>query len=144
VGKVIAGAVIIAGELRDLPTKGLAAARLVVPVTQGHNKAPGKLGVVFLNSTVTSGQACDVKGLTGVAGTIIIPRQPDDVPEYKPAKLFTIDITRAVKAVAAGEATFNGLALRIVPDRGVDDGYTIRCDVSPTEKIYLEVDAYGD
>jgi hypothetical protein len=113
-------------------------------VTQGHNKAPGKLGVVFLKSAVTSGQACDVKGLTDVAGMILIPKQPNDMPEYKPAKPFTIDITRTVKAVAAGEATFNGLALRMVPDRGTDEGYTVRCDVSPTEKIYLEVDAYVD
>ena len=143
-GKVVAGAVIIAGELGDLPTKGLAAARLFVPVTQGHNRAACKLGVVFLKSAVKSGQACDVKGLTDTAGTIVIPKQPDDVPEYKPAKLFAIDITRAVKAVAAGERPFHGLALRIVPDRGTDDGYTVRCDVSPTEKIYMEVDVYGD
>lgn len=144
VGKVIAGAVILAGELKDLPAKGLAAARLFVPVIQAHNKAPGKLGVVFLKRAVNSGQACDFKGLTDTVGTIILPKQPDDLPEYKPAKLFTIDVTRAVKAVAAGETPFNGLALRMVPDRGTDEGYTIRCDVSPTDKIYLELDIYAD
>ena len=143
-GKVIAGAIIVAGELRDLPAKGLAAARLVVPVTQGHNKAPGKLGVVFLKRAVTPGTACDVKGLTDTVGTIIIPRQPDDVPGYKPAKLFAIDVTRGIIVVAAGEAPFHGLALRMMPDRGVDDGYTVRCDISPTDKIYMEVDVYGD
>jgi len=30
--------------------------------------------------------------------------------------------------------------LRIVPDRGVDDGYTVKCDISPTAKVYLEID----
>ena len=112
----------------------------MVPVTQGHNKAAGKLGAVFLNQPAQAGKACNVKELGETAGTAIIPQQPEDAPEYRPAKRFAIDITRKVKAVASGEMKFNGLALRIVPDRGTDQGYTVRCDVSPTDKIYLEVD----
>ena len=143
-GKVIAGAVLVNGELKGLPAKGLAAARLVVPVTQGHTKAPGKLGVVFLKKPIETGKPPAVKELTDVAGTTIIPKQPDDPAEYKPAKPFILDVTRPIKAVASGEMKFNGLALRIVPDRGIDDGYTVRCDISPTEKIYLEVEIYAD
>ncbi|MCX6905124.1 MAG: hypothetical protein NTW03_16925 [Verrucomicrobia bacterium] len=143
-GKVIAGAVIVTGELANLPAKGLAAARLVVPVTLGHNKAAGKLGVVFLKSPVEPGKACAVRELNDIAATTVIPKQPEDTPEYKPAKLFSIDVTRAVKAVSSGENKFNGLALRMVPDRGTDDGYTIRCDIPPAEKIHLEMDSYAE
>ena len=31
-------------------------------------------------------------------------------------------MTRAVKQLAAGDAPFRGFGLRVVPDRGVDDG----------------------
>ncbi len=143
-GKVLAGAVIIEGNLKGLPTFGLAAARLVVPVTQAHAKAPGKLGAVLLKQAVPAGQACDVKGLGEPVGTTILPKQPEAAPEYKPAKPFSIDITRAAKALAAGEQKFNGLALRMVPDRGIDDGWTVICNVSPTDQVYLEVDIYAD
>ncbi|MCX7044506.1 MAG: hypothetical protein NTX50_03335 [Candidatus Sumerlaeota bacterium] len=143
-GKVIAGAIIITGDLKALPSKGINAVRLLVPVAQGHNQAATKLGVVFLKKPVESGKACNVKELAEAAATTIIPKQPADAAEYKPAKMFAIDVTRAVKAVASGEMKFNGLALRIVPDRATDEGWTVRCDVSPSEKIYLEVDVNED
>ena len=53
-------------------------------------------------------------------------------------------MTRGLKAVAAGERTFNGFALRIVPDRGTDEGYTVRADISATDKMWLEVDTYAE
>lgn len=143
-GQVLASAILLAGELKGLPAKGLAAARLFVPVTQGHNKAPGKLGVVFLKEAPEPGKVCAVRQLANPVGTVIVPRQPDETPEYKPAKVLPVDVTRAVKSIAAGEMKFNGLALRMVPDRGIDDGYTIRCDLAPSDPIYLEVDVYAD
>jgi hypothetical protein len=143
-GKVSAGAVILTGAIKDLPAKGLAAARLLVPVTQGHNNAPGKLGVVFLKNPVEPEKACNVKQLGEVAATTLVPKQPAETPEYKPAKQLVVDLTRGVKAVASGEMKFNGLALRMVPDRGTDEGWTVRCDISPTEKICLEVDVYTE
>jgi hypothetical protein len=143
-GKVVAGAVIVTGDLTGLPAKGLAAARLFVPVTQTHNKAPARLGVVFLRQTVRPGQSFDLKALGEPVGTTILPKQPDDTPQFTPARYFAVDVTRACRALAAGETTFHGLALRLVPDRGVDDGWTVRCDVSPTDKLYLEVDVYAE
>jgi hypothetical protein len=38
----------------------------------------------------------------------------------------------------------NGLALRMVPDRGIDEGWTVRCVVSPTDQIFLEADLHDD
>ncbi len=139
-GKVISGAVLIQGEFAPVPNRKLLAARLVVPVSYGHSMANGKLGAVFLTSPVKPGEPCDFKQLDNIAGTTVVPLQPPDSPEYKPAKSFAIDVTRAVKGVVAGGEKFHGIALRIVPDRSVDDGYTVRCRISPQEKIHLELD----
>ena len=143
-GKVVAGAVVVSGDLAALPAKGIVAARLQVPVTAAHNKTALKLGAVLLRQPVESGKACDVKSLTDTVGTAVIPMQPADTPEYKPAKVFPVDVTRGVKAVANGEAKFNGFALRVVPDRSTDEGYTVRCTVSPTDKMWLEIDTYAE
>ena len=142
-GKVIKGAVQYSAELKGLPqAKHLAAARLVFPVIAGHNKASEKVGAVFLATPVEKGKACDFSTLDNTAGTTIVPAQP--AGEYNPAKPFTIDLTKAVKAIAGGEASFNGIALRIVPDRGTDAGWTVRCRVSPTEPAWLEIDTYTE
>ena len=143
-GKVICGAVLLATDLKGLPAKGLAGARLMVPVREGHNKAPARLGAVAMKDRPEPGKACDVKALTEIAGTGIVPQQPPDTPQYKPAKMVPLDVTRLVRAVAAGEATCRGFALRIVPDRRIDDGWTVRCDLAPDEPARLEVDVYEE
>jgi len=143
-GKVSAGVVLIAGDLKSLPGKGVVAARLQVPVVTGHDKAAGRLGAVLMPQPIEPGKACDVKHLPAPVGSAVIPKQPADAPEYKPAKSVAIDVTAGLKAVAAGEAKFNGFALRIVPDRGTDNGYTARCAISPTNRIWLEVDTYTE
>ena len=144
-GKVIEGAVIYNGDLKGLPpAKAIAAARLMVPVISGHNKASEKLAAVFLATPVEKGKALDFKELDNTAGATIVPVQPDDNPEYKPAKPFLIDVTSAVKSIASGGSKFNGVALRIVPDRGTDDGWTVRCKISPKDAAYLEIDTVAD
>ncbi len=143
-GKVIESAVLIGGELKNLPSKGIAAARLIIPVVQGHNKANAKIGAVFLASAIEKGKACDFKNLDQTAGSVIVPIQPAGAAEYKPAKPFAIDVTHQVKEIASGAAKFNGVAVRILPDRGVDDGYTVRCLISNTDKVVLEVDTFAE
>jgi hypothetical protein len=143
-GKVISGAVLVDGDLSSLPGKKLVAARLVVPVLHGHSMAGGKLGAVFLTSPIKPGQPCDFKQLGNIAGSTVVPVQPQQAPEYKPAKAFAIDVTRAIKEIASGDGKFNGIALRIVPDRSVDDGYTVRCRIAPREDFYLELDLTAD
>jgi len=143
-GKVLAGVVLINGDLKDLPAKDIAAARLCVPVLRGHASAPCQLGTVFLKAPVAAGVPVDFAALPDAQGTGLLPKQPADTAEYKPAKVIPIDITRGIRSIAAKEMAFNGLALRVVPNRSVDEGYTVRCDVSPTEKIVLQVDVYTD
>ena len=143
-GKVIRGAVLVDGDLPVDAKRKLVAARLVVPVSHGHSNANGKVGAVFLAEAIKPGEACSFKRLDDVAGTTVVPVQPGDTSEYKPAKPFAIDVTRSVKAVVSGAAPWHGVALRIVPDRSVDDGYTVRCRVAPRETIYLELDFKAD
>ena len=144
-GKVIAGAVLIDGNLKALPArKAISAARLCVPIAQGHNLAAGQLGAVLLSAKIEKGKAVNVASLSEIAGTVVIPKQPAESPEYKPAKVFSIDLTQPIRAIAAGEAKFHGLALRIVPNRAIDDGYTVRCEISPTDEVYLELDVFAD
>jgi len=143
-GKVVRGVVEITGDLKGLPSKGLAAARLVVPVSVGYDKTACKLGAVLLQQPVEAGKACDVKTLDEPVGSAIVPKQPSETPTYAPAKAIAIDVTHGLKAVAAGERPFHGFALRIVPDRSTDDGYTVRCTIAPTEQIWLEVDVYAE
>ena len=49
------------------------------------------------------------------------------------------------RKIASGDEKFNGIALRIVPDRSIDDGYTVRCRIAASlEKVYLELDLTAD
>ncbi len=146
-GKVIRGAVVYGGDLQHLPSShDLVAARLVFPVLAGHDKASEKVGVVFLKEPVEKGRALEFNALGDdrVTGTTVVPMQPSGTPKYDPAKPFTIDVTSAVRAIASHKAKSSGIALRIVPDRGIDDGWTVRCQVSPTEPAYLELDIKTD
>jgi hypothetical protein len=130
--------------LENLPSrKEIRSARIVFPVIAGHNKAAEKIGAVFLESPIDKAQPIDFKSFDAIAGSVVVPVQPDGSPEYKPAKTFAIDVTRRVKEIAAHEQKFNGIALRIVPDRGVDDGWTVRCQISSAEKAWLEIETSG-
>jgi len=133
---------LIGGELKKLPSaKDIASARLIVPVTRGHAKAATKVGVSLLNAPFESGKPYDFKQLGDVTGTTIVPRQPDDA-DYSPAKPFAIDITRAVKLLASGEASFRGFALRVMQDRAVDDGYIVRIDLPNAAPVQLELEVF--
>lgn len=137
-GKVLASAVMLSGDFKTVPKKGIVAARLVIPIRQAHNMAATQIGAVLLRKPVVRDTAWDAKSLTEIVGTATLPPQNPDKP-YNPAKRFTIDVTRAVKLIAGGE-TAHGFALRVVPDRAVDDGHTVRCEVSSADPISLEID----
>jgi len=133
---------LVSGALANLPpAKRIAAARLVFPVTRGNAKAATKAGVALLNAPFESGKPYDFKNLGEPAGTCVIPRQPGEAA-YDPPKTFAAEITRGIKKLAAGEAKFNGFALRTIPDRGVDEGYIVRFDMPAKASVELELDVY--
>jgi hypothetical protein len=138
-------AFLIGGELKDLPAlKDLGAARLVFPAIRAHQEAPTKVGVVVLKAPFEAGQKYDFANLGEVLGTAVVPKLAKDAPDWSPPKEFKVDVTRAVRAIVSGDAKFNGFALRVVPDRGVDEGWTVRINIPKTPKIYLEIDTYVD
>ena len=143
--KVEPMAFLIGGELKDLPAlKDLGAARLVFPAIRAHQEAPTKVGVVVLKAPFEAGQKYDFANLGDVLGTVVVPKLAKDAPDWSPPKDFKVDVTRAVRAIVSGDAKFNGFALRVVPDRGVDEGWTVRINIPKKPKIYLEIDTYAD
>ena len=141
--KVDAIAFLIGGELGELPAlKDLAAARLVFPATRSHQEAPTKIGVTGLRTTFKPNQPYDFSKLGDVLGTAIVPTLADDAPSWSPAKEFKLDVTRHIRSILIGGAEFHGFALRVVPDRGVDDGWTVRVQLPHKPKIYLEIESY--
>jgi hypothetical protein len=112
----------------------------MVPILQGYDKAQGKLGVVFLAAPIEGGKPFETSSLTDVRGSCIIEQHPPNAPRNNPPKMVALDVTQNIKAIASGEAKFNGLALRMVPDRSIDDGYSVRCEVSLSTKAWLEID----
>ncbi len=144
-GKVESIAFLIGGELKALPAqKDLAGARLVFPAIRGHESAPTKVGAVALKAPFEAGKNFDFANLGDVLGTVTVPKWDTAGKDWSPAKEFKIDVTRLVRSVIAGEAKFQGLALRVMPDRGIDDGYTVRVSIPRQPKIVLEIDTYSD
>jgi len=141
--RVPAMAYLIGGKLPPLPAlKDIAAARLVFPVVGTHDKAPTKVGAVALKAAFEPGRPYDFASLGDLLGTIVVPKFPANAPAGSATKQFKIDVTSHLRRLAAGDATFKGLALRVVPDRGVDDGWTVRIHIPKRPKITLEIDTY--
>ena len=136
-------AFLIGGELKNLPMlKDLAAARLIVPVAGAHDKAPTKLGVAPLRSAFVAGQPFDFGQIGEVIATATIPKQSDGSAEWSPPKEFKLDVTRQIRSMILGDTKYHGFALRVVPDRGVDDGWTVRVQLPRQPRIVLEIDTY--
>jgi hypothetical protein len=70
-----------------------------------------------------------------------VPASPD--ADFAPPRLVALDVTAAVRRAATGQAAFHGFAVRTVPDRSVDDGWTVRVDLAPDAPPYLEVETWA-
>lgn len=134
---------LIAGELKDLPApRDIASARLVLPVVRGHPEAPTRIAAMLLSAPIQKGKAYDFKNLGGVLGTAIVPKTPAG-EDFDPPREFPLDVTRGLKRLAGGEGSFCGFGIRTVPDRSVDDGWTVRVNVATNVKPRLEVEVYA-
>jgi len=130
---------LVGGNLKDLPApRDIAAAHLVLAVSRGHENAPTKVGAVALAAPFEAGKPYDFKNLGDLLGTAIVPKSPEG-QDFSPPQELRIDVTRAIRKVAAGEAKFHGFAVRTVPDRGVDEGWTVRIDLPRDVKPCLEL-----
>lgn len=140
----LASVALVHGDLKPLQALDVAAARLCVPVLSGHPSTAAQIGVAFLAAPPIKGSPVDVNALPEAQGAGLVPKQPGEASGFTPAKIIPVDITRQIRAVAKQQAAFNGLGIRVVPNRAVDDGYTVRCEVSPSDRIVLQVDVYAE
>ena len=100
-------------------------------------RRPHQLGVVALKAPFSPDQPYDFAKLGDVLSTAIVPKQDATFPrEVK------LDVTRYLRTLALSGEKFHGLALRVVPDRGIDDGWTVRIGLPSQAKIVLEVESY--
>ncbi len=129
---------LIAGELKNLPgPRDIASARLCVPITNATPQAPTMIGAALLQKPFESMRSYNLKNAGGIVGSAVVPKYPKSAE----TKYYKLDITRAVKQIAAG-APFHGLALQTVPNRSIDDGWTTRIDVAREKRIYVELEVY--
>jgi hypothetical protein len=131
-------------ELDELPDpKSLAAAKLVVYVHEAHNRAPMQAAAVMLGGPFEPNEPFDFAKLGPVLGTTIVQQGDGPGVPFVPPRRYEIDVTRAIRGWARGEPQ-NGLALRIVPNRGVDDGWTVRFTPASETPVELEIETYAN
>lgn len=136
---VEAWVMLVGGTLEGLPQpRDIAAARLCIPVTNAIPQAPTMVGAALLTKPFEPMKPYDLKGVGEILGTAIVPKYPKPAA----AKYYRLDVTRGLKRVAAGDAPFHGLALQTVPNRGVDDGWTTRIDLTRDQPTYIELNVY--
>ena len=127
----------------ELPDpKSLASAKLVVYVEESHNKAPMQAAAVGLTAPFEQGAAFDFSKLGPAAGTTIVARGNGPGDPFVPPRRYEIDVTRLVRGWARGEPQ-NGLALRIIPNRAVDDGWTVRFTPARDKPVELQINTYA-
>ena len=115
---------LVGGDLTGLPApKQIAAAKLVFPVTRGHDKAAVKVGVSLLTAPIEAGKAFDFKMLGDVSSFAVVPKQPTS-SDYSPPKEIEVDVS---------ELEIGG-ALR-VRDLALPRGVTT--DVDPEEPVVI-------
>jgi hypothetical protein len=122
-------------------TKDLASARLVLYVHEAHDKAPMQVAAVLLDAPFEPGQPYDFAKLGQTVGTTVVAQGTGEA--FSPPRRYEIDVTRAVRAWAGG-AKPHGLAVRIVPNRSVDDGWTVRFTPARDKPAELEIATYAD
>ena len=97
--------------------------------------------VVQLDAPFEVGKPFDFTKLGRTAGTTVVAQGGGpDAPFVQPRR-YEIDVTRLVRAWATGQPQ-HGLALRIVPNRGVDDGWTVRFTPDQEKAVELEIATY--
>ena len=131
---------LVGGELGKLPAaKDIAGARICFPVTNSCPQATTQVGCTLLAEPFEKMKPYDFKKLGELLATVDVPKQP--APGE--AKYYKIDVTRAVKQLAAGEAKFHGFCIRTIPNRAVDEGWTTRIDITKDKPTFLELDVYA-
>ncbi|HUT35593.1 MAG TPA: hypothetical protein VNE39_19040 [Planctomycetota bacterium] len=123
--------------------KNLASAKLTFYVIEAHDKANMEAAAVLLKAPFEAGKPYDFKGLGDNVGSAIVKQGAGRDKVFDPPLRYEIDVTKAVRTWIGGEKP-HGLALRIVPNRGVDDGWTVRFTPSKDKLPELEITTYKE
>ena len=130
---------LVGGEIKGLPdSKEITRAFLNVPILRGKNSATTKVCVLALKAPFEAGKTYDFANLGDTVGTFTVPKQ--EGPDYNPPRMFRVDVAQYIKRLARGEVKFNGLAIRVLQDRGVDEGHIIRIDMPNDARLPLELE----
>ena len=114
----------------------LVAAKLVLYVEDAHDKAPMQVAAVLLDAPFEPGKPYDFAGLGKQVGSTVV--QSGDGALISPPRRYELDVTRAVRTWSGG-GKCHGLAVRIVPNRSVDDGWTVRFTPAKDKPAELEM-----
>ncbi len=123
--------------------KNLAGAKLIFHVVEAHDKANMEAAAVTLKAPFETGKPYDFKNLGDIVGSAIVKQGGGAGKPFDPPLRYEIDVTKAVRTWIGGEKP-HGLALRIVPNRGVDDGWTVRFTPSKDKLPELEITTYEE
>ena len=123
------------------PVRDLAAARLILYVEEAHDKAPMQVAALTLAAPFEPGKPYDFSKLGQNVGSTVVQKGNGPGAVFAPPRRYAIDVTKAVRAWAEGTPR-RGLAVRIVPNRAVDDGWTVRFTPAKGQTPELEIITY--
>ena len=121
--------------------KRLASAKLIFYVVEAHDKANMQAAAVALTAPFEAGKPYDFKSLGDILGTTIVQQGKGPAAPFNPPLRYEIDVTKAIRAWASGGKP-HGFALRIVPNRSVDEGWTVRFTPAKDKLPELEIAVY--
>lgn len=131
------GALVLGVPQGELPAPAdIVAATLELPYNDSHDRAPTQLALVPLPAG--GGAALDLAALGEPVALTILP-QREAGPPFDPPRLATFDVTRALRSLIARDGA--GWAVRVWPNRSVDDGWTVRCSpvIGPGLRLVVQV-----
>jgi hypothetical protein len=123
--------------------KAIATAKLVFYVIEAHDKADMQAAAVALKAPFEPGKAYDFANLGTTINVTTVAKGNGPGAPFNPPRRYEIDVTREVIAWARDKKS-NGLALRIVPNRAIDDGWTVRFTPAKEKPAELEISTFVD
>jgi len=133
---------LVGADAPKLPeAKKFASAKLIFYVWEAHDKADMQAAAVSLKAPFVVGKPYDFANLGRMIGWTIVKRGRGRGAPFVPPRRYEIDVTREVRAWARGKRA-HGFAVRIVPNRGIDDGWTVRFTPSKDKRPELQITTY--
>jgi hypothetical protein len=127
-----------------LPTaKKMASAKLILYIEEAHEQAAMQVAVVALGVPFELHKPYDFRGLGRTIGSTIVEPGYGPGKPFQPPRRYEVDVTREVR-LWTGEKRFCGLAVRIIPNRSIDDGWTVRFTPARKKPVELAIAEYND